>query len=497
MSDTINISTLTDASDHTVLPRSVITSEKWNNMSTNFKTKVDNLNDAVTDLENNYAGTSAPSNKPEGKIWCDTTNDPAVLKFYKDGSNNTDTVSSIGAQQTFSKGQTITIADTTNQDGLTINQNDTTNNKIGEKIVNAGTGNGLFIDQNGAGVAINIDSEATTADVINLDSAMTTGIIVDINAEAITEGTAVDINDQGNTLTTGKLVNILSNSADTGTRSLVKIQNDNTAATGTTTLEVINDSTGAALKVTGGMTMPRNAGLVVKWINTTSDNDVDIDADYLTVFDTNNLGIVLSSVNRTTDSSASAGINAIDTGDFAAATWYFLYVIYNATTATTACLASLSATAPTMPSGYTFKKLVGAVYCVTNTADVVFYKFYQRGNFVQYWNDNNDALHFSTTSATFVAKDLSAYVPSIARTFLLNWEVIDPTSGIYLSQNSADSGGGGYGSGGFWRRFTGTGETYMSGYITLIIVNYPNIYIRVDGGTTFSITVTGIVFDLI
>ena len=79
----------------------------------------------------------------------------------------------------------------------------------------------------------------------------------------------------------------------------------------------------------------------------------------------------------------------------------------------------------------------------------------------------------------------------------MNWEVIDPTSGIYLSQNSADSGGGGYGSGGFWRRFTGTGETYMSGDITLIIVNYPNVYIRVDGGTTFSITVTGIVFDLI
>ena len=30
-------------------------------------------------------------------------------------------------------------------------------------IVNAGTGNGLFIDQNGNAVALNIDSENTTA----------------------------------------------------------------------------------------------------------------------------------------------------------------------------------------------------------------------------------------------------------------------------------------------------------------------------------------------
>ena len=47
----------------------------------------------------------------------------------------------------------------------------------------------------------------------------------------------------------------MSNSSDTSTRSLVKIHNDHASATGTTTLEVINDSTGAALKVTGDMTL--------------------------------------------------------------------------------------------------------------------------------------------------------------------------------------------------------------------------------------------------
>lgn len=40
---------------------------------------------------------------------------------------------------------------------------------------NAGTGNGLFIDQNGNGRSLYIDSESTTADVIRIDSATTSG----------------------------------------------------------------------------------------------------------------------------------------------------------------------------------------------------------------------------------------------------------------------------------------------------------------------------------
>ena len=48
-------------------------------------------------------------------------------------------------------------------------------------IANQGAGKSFFIDQNGDGIAIDIDSEATTADVINIDGATTTGIGVDIN----------------------------------------------------------------------------------------------------------------------------------------------------------------------------------------------------------------------------------------------------------------------------------------------------------------------------
>lgn len=55
-----------------------------------------------------------------------------------------------------------------------------------------------------------------------------------------------------------------------------------------------------------------------------------------------------------------SGANGLDTGSRAAGNIYYLYVIYNG--ATVAGLFSLSATSPTMPSGYTYKALVGSVF---------------------------------------------------------------------------------------------------------------------------------------
>jgi len=72
-------------------------------------------------------------------------------------------------QAAFSKGQTITIADTDNKT-LTITQNDTTNNPVGLAVANNGTGNTQFLDTNGNAVSLNIDSEATTASMVYIDT---------------------------------------------------------------------------------------------------------------------------------------------------------------------------------------------------------------------------------------------------------------------------------------------------------------------------------------
>ncbi len=65
--------------------------------------------------------------------------------------------------------------------------------------------------------------------------------MLDITGAAVTTGTLLDIGD-ADALTTGTAINVVSNSTSTGTRSLVRVVNDNTAATGTTPLYLQQDA---------------------------------------------------------------------------------------------------------------------------------------------------------------------------------------------------------------------------------------------------------------
>ncbi len=68
-----------------------------------------------------------------------------------------------------------TVAASGNDVPLEVTQNDTTNNPVAASIVNAGTGNGLTIDQNGNGTALVIDSEATTQKALTVSAAVNDG----------------------------------------------------------------------------------------------------------------------------------------------------------------------------------------------------------------------------------------------------------------------------------------------------------------------------------
>lgn len=110
------------------------------------------------------------------------------------------------------------------------------------ELVNDSTGVNLFLDQNEEGISLSIDSEATTANVIDLQpTLLTTGNMIDA--------------DDADALTTGGFINFVSNSADTGTRDLIYCKNDNTLATGATLLHLVQDSTGDAINCEGNITM--------------------------------------------------------------------------------------------------------------------------------------------------------------------------------------------------------------------------------------------------
>ena len=80
------ISALTDPTVLDFVTGQKLTAVQLESDSGNLRTAIVDLNDVVADLEDNYASSSEPTDKPEGKIFCDTTSDPAVFKGYVDGS---------------------------------------------------------------------------------------------------------------------------------------------------------------------------------------------------------------------------------------------------------------------------------------------------------------------------------------------------------------------------------------------------------------------------
>ena len=94
-------------------------------------------------------------------------------------------------------------------------------------------------------------------DALTIDSAGTTTITpsgnvksLDIPLSPATSAEALRV--QANSLVNGKIADFTSASGDVTARSLVRILNDSGAATGTTCLEVRNDSTGKAIYANGG-----------------------------------------------------------------------------------------------------------------------------------------------------------------------------------------------------------------------------------------------------
>ncbi len=143
-------------------------------------------------------------------------------------------------------------------------------------------------------------------------------------------------------------------------------------------------------------------GLVCKYVSATT---ADVDATMVILTDSSNNQYAAASVNLTLDITVS-GANGLDTGTEANSTWYHLWVIYNGSTV--AGLLSTSSTAPTLPSGYTYKGYVGAIY---NNSSGNFNNIHQIGN--RFVIPKTIVVN-SGTASTYTALDLSSIVPSSA-----------------------------------------------------------------------------------
>lgn len=138
-----------------------------------------------------------------------------------------------------------------------------------------------------------------------------------------------------------------------------------------------------------------------------SASTLTVNADEVVLKDSSSAVYLATSVSLTANIAAS-GANGLDTGAEASSTWYYVWIIYNGTTV--AALLSTSSTAPTMPSGYTYKALVGAV---RNDGSSNFIRFWQHDRRYSIATQNIFTAQALTTS--YASQSISAAVPAIAR----------------------------------------------------------------------------------
>lgn len=147
------------------------------------------------------------------------------------------------------------------------------------------------------------------------------------------------------------------------------------------------------------------------WVNLqvvrTDTETVTVTADELWLQQSGDLARNFSTVSEAIDITAS-GAGGLDTGSEASSTWYYIWVIAKDDN-TIDGLLSASSSAPTLPSGYTFKALVSAVF---NDSGSDFVDFKDTGRYWYYSSWENSASG-NVGAGSWTSIDITNYVPSV------------------------------------------------------------------------------------
>lgn len=120
------------------------------------------------------------------------------------------------------------------------------------RLANSASGNPVVLSSQGDDTNVGLDLFSKGTGSVRIISDSLTGNAVDVLSGTITGGAVIDLSD-ADALTTGRIINAVSNSSSTSTRSLVRIVNDNGAASGTSPLEIQQDGTLAAIRLSGSV----------------------------------------------------------------------------------------------------------------------------------------------------------------------------------------------------------------------------------------------------
>lgn len=260
------------------------------------------------------------------------------------------------------------------------------------------------------------------------------------------------------------------------------------------------DGTTAVWRPTGALPSQGSTGtyqgLTISNNTTTPNSILDVAATMVVVTDTNYNTFTLNSLS-VSPNVTSAGINGLDTGAVAANTWYYVWVVFNPTAALSAtnpgCVFSTSSSSPTMPSGYTFKKCLGA-----NRTDGSsnFYRVRQQNNRADYVvtaGTNTAAVRIidsgskgNATTPTWVAASISNFVPPTA-THIHVGLFTSSSSIACVSPNSAYGGFNNSTNPAYFTNFAGGSAMRIS---DILPIESTNLY-WASGGANGTLTCSG------
>jgi hypothetical protein len=143
----------------------------------------------------------------------------------------------------------------------------------------------------------------------------------------------------------------------------------------------------------------------------------------------------LETEDASTINSAITGAGGLDTGSMSDDTWYYVWVV-GKSDGTVAGLLSLSSTDPTMPSGYDYKRRVGAWRYQTA-------KFMENAYYLGYGKTRKFIFPYvyvlnGVGNITWANADVSSYVPPTAHTFLMVGFVYDASVASFRPGSGAD-----------------------------------------------------------
>jgi hypothetical protein len=179
-----------------------------------------------------------------------------------------------------------------------------------------------------------------------------------------------------------------------------------------------------------------------------SGSTVAISADAAVLGDASFNSLLFSGISLTPNITSS-GINGLDTGSVSASTWYYLWLVGK--TGTVGAIYSLSSTTPTMPSGFTFKLLIGANRTDGSSHTTVMTQFGRRVHFPITVVFNNQ-----TGVTSWTSQSISSIVPPIAKFASgICGPSVSTSRGIAVAGDSSGSGAQGWNGGASSNQFLG------------------------------------------